>query len=175
MRDLAEIRRFWPWVRAKDQKPSRGFYPRNRRGVYMGLGYSEALWKFPAGWNVWVTDDRPWQARKSNPWSGSDIETEAGVRHPTIAAAMAAAGFGVRPKGWRAIDRIGRTQANKRTQQGLWPDYCRVPLQSRQRPHKKVRLGKRGRRLALAASLYAGLQTVKMVRQQRLDRGEIGG
>jgi hypothetical protein len=141
----------------------------------MGLGYSEALWKFPAGWNVWVTDDRPWQARKSNPWSGSDIETEAGVRHPTIAAAMAAAGFGERKPDKYARQREQLSRWVAECQRGEGDFFSMTQPQSRQRPRKKVRLGKRGRRLALAASLYAGLQTVKMVRQQRLDRGEIGG
>ena len=172
MSDLQEIRRFWPWVRAKDYAPGVGFYLHDRRGVYMGASYSKAIWQFPAGWAVWAHDNRKWRTHKSNPWSGADIEVGAGVRHPTIAAAMAAAGFGVRPKGWRAIDRLGRTQANKRTQQGLWPGYCRIPLESRQRPRKGVRLGKRGRRLALAASLGEALE---LVRQKRLDRGEIGG
>jgi hypothetical protein len=64
---------------------------------------------------------------------------------PTIAAAMAAAGFGVRPKGWRAIDRKGRTEASRAWQKGPWSDYCRVPPQSRQRPHKGVRLGNKKR------------------------------
>jgi hypothetical protein len=52
------------------------------------------------------------------------------------------------------------------------PCVCGVQLQSRQRPRKKVRLGKRGRRLALAASMGEALE---LVRQKRLDRGEIGG
>lgn len=161
MNDLAEIRRFWPWVKAKDQKPSRGFYPRNRRGVYTGLGYSEAIFQFPAGWWIWVQDDRDWRERRRNPWSGANFDTPAGVRYPTIAAAMAAAGFAQRPKGWRAIDRKGRTEAGKAWQKGPWPDYCRVPPQSRQRPRKGVRLGSRKWRLAVWLGIYEALDATK--------------
>lgn len=161
MGELQEIRRFWPWVRAKDQKQDRGFYPRNSRGVYMGLGYSEALWKFPAGWSVWVTDDRLWQTRKSNPWSGSDIKTEAGVRHATIAAAMAAAGFAARKVGkYRSLRLFLEAENRHPWDADNWKPY-KTPLQSRQRPRKKVRLGKRGRRLALAASMGEALDATK--------------
>lgn len=137
MSDLAEIRRFWPWVRAKDQKPH-GFYLRNRRGVYMGASYSEAMWLFPAGWSVWAVDGREWPAYKINPWSGSDIETEAGVRHPTIAAAMAAAGFGVMPEGkHRETNRLCKVW------RGISGEYVTPALVTRQRPRKGVRLGRR--------------------------------
>ena len=145
MRDLAEIRRFWPWVKTKDQKRDRGFHPRNRRGVYMGLGYSEALWKFPAGWSVWVQDDRHWSARKVNPWSGSDIETEAGVRHPTIAAAMAAAGFAERKPDKYARQREQLSRWVAECQRGEGDFFSMTQPQSRQRPRKGVRLGQRKR------------------------------
>ena len=52
------------------------------------------------------------------------------------------------------------------------PRLSSVKLESRQRLRKKVRLGKRGRRLALAASLGEALE---LVRQKRIDRREIGG
>lgn len=52
------------------------------------------------------------------------------------------------------------------------PRLSSVKLVPRQRSRKGVRLGKRGRRLALAASIGEALE---LVRQKRLDRGEIGG
>jgi hypothetical protein len=132
----------------------------------MGLGYSVAIFQFPAGWWIWVQDDRDWKERHRNPWSGANFDTPAGVRYPTIAAAMAAAGFGVRPKG-----------TFRRKARNVWwfckCSVCRAKhgFACRQRPRKGVRLGKRGRRLALAASIGEALE---LVRQKRLDRGEIG-
>jgi len=74
------------------------------------------------------------------------------------------------------------------------PCVCGVQLQSRQRPRKGVRLGKRGRRLAIGAAVAWALDATKHLRQmperggwhdamlgplakewERLDRGEIGG
>ena len=172
MRDLAEIRRFWPWVKAKDQKPSRGFYPRNRRGVYMGMGYSEAIFQFPAGWWIWVQDDRDWRERRRNPWSGANVDTPAGVRYPTIAAAMAAAGFAERKPDKYARQREQLSRWVAECQRGEGDFFSMTQPESRQRPRKGVRLGKRGRRLALAASLGEALE---LVRQKRIDRREIGG
>jgi hypothetical protein len=143
--DLQEIRRFWPWVKAKEQKSSRGFYPRNRRGVYMGLGYSDAIFQFPAGWWIWVQDDRDWRERRRNPWSGANCDTPAGVRYATIAAAMAAAGF---------VERKPDKYARQRQQKGRWvaevqrgegSTWSLTQPEYRQRPRKKVRLGQRKR------------------------------
>ena len=165
MDDLAEIRRFWPWVRAKDQKPH-GFYLRNRRGIYLGIGYGEAIFQFPAGWWIWVQDERDWRERRRNPWSGANFYTPAGVRHPTIAAAMAAAGFGERKRGEFA-ERRHRWLTTRFGALRLWgfaptlSGYEPVKLESRQRPRKGVRLGKRGRRLALAASMGEALDATK--------------
>jgi hypothetical protein len=78
---------------------------------------------------------------------------------PTIAAAMAAAGFWVRKKGWRAIDRKGRTEASRAWQKGPWSDYCRVPPQSRQRPRKGVRLGREKRKARVIAGFIAQRDT----------------
>ena len=51
------------------------------------------------------------------------------------------------------------------------PLWSAVKLEGRQRPRKGVRLGRRGRRLALGASIAEALD---LVRQKRLDRREMG-
>lgn len=116
------------------------------------------FWPSKQLWGV-----RRWRFRRSCTYIG-----------PTIAAAMAAAGFAERKKGFFA--------EYNQVDAAIWlkgivrhdEDYAgktRIPLVSRQRPRKKVRLGKRGRRLALAASMGHARD---WSRNKRLDRGEIG-
>jgi hypothetical protein len=147
MRDLAEVRRFWPKAAEIDfcgplyvARPVR----RHELTIAESLG---------GGW--FLSD-----------WRDGGPELSAVYRGPTIAAAMAAAGFGVRKKGWRAIDRKGRTEVSRAWQKGSWPDYCRVPPQSRQRPRKRVRLGGKARRLACWMAIYrdSSLVTAAQVR-----------
>lgn len=158
MLDLAEVRRFWPWMRPPHvDYTGHADYQCRRRGVHYLAHQHQAQW--------WVSVVN-WHCR---PWSEVFVDHD-GYRiggGDTVAEAMAAAGFGVRPKGWRAIDRKGRTEASRAWQKGPWSDYCRVPPQSRQRPRKGVRLGKRGRRLALAASLGEARELVAQAAKGR--------
>ena len=122
MRDLAEVRRFWPGATVLDFcGPLYVARPVRRHELTIAES-SDGSW-FLHDWR----------------------DGFAYHKAPTIAAAMAAAGFGVRPKGWRAIDRKGRTEASRAWQKGPWSDYCRVPPQSRQRPRKGARLGNKKR------------------------------
>lgn len=154
MGDLAEIRRFWPMavnVRLFGHKicvqPSKG---------------SKFTLTKPHVW--WCIADQ-----RGGLWRYYE--------RSTLAAAMAAAGFGERKRGEFA-ERRQRWLTTRSGALRLWgfaptlSGYEPVKLESRQRPRKGVRLGKRGRRLALAASMGEALE---LVRQKRFDRGEIGG
>jgi len=176
MNDLAEIRRFWPKATTTLREvysPTKN--PLGPRSWYLSRGSD----------GEWLLSD--WcEIAKTFVWHTG----------PTIAAAMAAAGFAQRPIGrYRETfnQYADRTQgkpvkhrawhARRYSDKPVMPfsDTCMrhddgtaswpVLLESRQRPRKKVRLGKRGRRLALAASLGEALD---LVRQKRLDRGEVG-
>ena len=150
MSDLAEIRQFWPRATT------------TLAGVYTPT-------RNPLGFRSWYLSQK-----SDGEWLLSDwceIEkTFTWHAGPTIAAAMAAAGFAQRPKGGHSKRRAMLATSAKL--HPMLPGKTRIPLESRQRPRKKVRLGKRGRRLALAASIGEALE---LVRQKRLDRGEIGG
>jgi hypothetical protein len=132
MRDLAEVRRFWPKAAEIDfcgplyvARPVR----RHELTIAESLG---------GGW--FLSD-----------WRDGGPELSAVYRGPTIAAAMAAAGFARRPKSkFRNQDKRA-----KYCGQILFPS-SRVkpfktftPMESRQRPRKGVRLGK-GRRAQAA-------------------------
>lgn len=152
MYDLQEIRRFWPWMRPADWfGDKRAFWARTVRGVQVTVGEQDDAW------GVSFFDDRRRRPSNNNPRNGNQFFTGPCHYGPNIAAAMAAAGFGRRLPGIRAIWRRGDAPA--------------IKLESRQLPRKGVRLGKRGRRLALAASIGDALD---LVRQKRLDRGEVG-
>ncbi len=148
MRDLAEVRRFWP--RATQQ----GL----RRWVPLSGGTGLEI-VFRRGSDTWSVKD----------WRHGRVKTRNG---DTIAAAMAAAGFGVREPDEYARNRQHKSRWVTEFQRGEGGLFSMTPLQSRQRPRKGVRLGKRGRRLALAASMGEALE---LVRQKRLDRREVGG
>ncbi len=161
MSDLQEIRRFWPKAT---------WWGKNMHAAANGLHGLLWIERVKVGLHrvVYVPEN----------WGRKDFDG------PTIAAAMAAAGFGVRSEGKFAHAK--RQQHYWRTPEGYDPF---VKLEGRQRPRKGVRLGKRGRRLALAASIAKarllvahrrGKSTLPaqynaLIAQQRNDRGEIGG
>ena len=124
MSDIQEIRRFWPKavsVRLHGHKIC----------VQPSKGSKFTLTKPHVWWGI--ADQR------GGLWTYYE--------RSTLAAAMAAAGFGERLPGIRAIWRRGDAPA--------------IKLESRQRPRKGVRLGKRGRRLALAASIGEALDATR--------------
>lgn len=173
MSDLQEIRRFWPWM-PPPHVDTDGYhtYTAERRGVRYLVHQHQAQW--------WLSVCNS----GSRSWSEVFVD-EDGYRiggGDTIAAAMAAAGFAEREKGFFAeynqVDtavwlRVTKRHADK------YAGRTRIPPQSRQRPRKGVRLGKRGRRLAFAASIAEALEMIKSSwprysDKKRLDRGEIG-
>lgn len=171
MSDLREIRRYWPWTRIR--WPASAITSR-RRNVSLSCDLTD---EFSDGlyWKVYIGDGRhsPQKAR-NNPWTKEPCKsvTSYGL---TIAAAMSAAGFGERKKGFFAeyneVDtavwlRVTKRHADK------YAGKTRIPLESSQRPRKGVRLGKRRRRLALAASIGEALELVGQARRKRTDRME---
>jgi hypothetical protein len=155
MNDLAEIRRFWPKAT---------WWGKNMHAAANGLRGLLWIERVKAGLHrvVYVPEN----------WGRKDFDG------PTIAAAMAAAGFARRPKGGHSKRRAMLATSAKL--HPMLPGKTRIPLESRQRPRKGVRLGKRGRRLALAASIAEALEMTKSSwprysDKKRLDRGEIGG
>jgi hypothetical protein len=118
--DLMEVRRFWPKATVLDFCGPM-YVARPVRWHWLTIAES-----FGGGW--FLSD-----------WRDGDPELCAVYRGPTIAAAMAAAGFGVRPvRSYRScrltVDRL---------KQDLGITGSLVKLQYRQRPRKGVRLGKR--------------------------------
>lgn len=149
MNDLQEIRRFWPKA---TQRGLRRFVP-----LSGGTGLDIVFWPSKQLWGV-----RRWRFRRSCTYIG-----------PTIAAAMAAAGFAERKKGFFAeyneVDTAVWLMVTKH-HADKYAGKTRIPLKSRQRPRKGVRLGKRGRRLAPAASLGHAWDWA----QRQNDRREAG-
>lgn len=165
MSDLQEIRRFWPWMRECDWfGPRRAFWSRRYRGVQVVVARMDAALWAQAGWAVTFCDDRSRRRSKSDPWDGNQFFTARSHKGSTIAAAMAAAGFAERKKGffseYNEVDtavwmRVTKRHADK------YAGRTRIQRESRQRPRKGVRLGRRGRRLALAASIGEALDATK--------------
>jgi hypothetical protein len=120
MNDLAEVRRFWPNA--------------GRRYLLGDCYIARPVEHFMLG------------AVRSNDGSWSVTRYYNGLirpRHfdgPTIAAAMAAAGFAKRPKGGHAKRRA--MLALSARLHPMLPGKTRIPLVYRQRPRKGVRLGK---------------------------------
>lgn len=189
---MSEIRRFWPWVKATDHFGMRGFWSTTHRGVQVVAAFYKPFGQFPERWDVSFFDDRSRRRSKSAPWIGNGFFGPPDGRGPTIAAAMAAAGFAQRPKGlfadYRYLTAAVWIETAKRNPE-RFAGRTRIPLESRQRPRKGVRLGTRQRRAALALSFAKARLLVAhrrgkstfpaqynaLLAQQRLDRGEIGG
>ena len=149
MSDLQEIRRFWPKAKEFDV-----FGP-----LYVAKPFGATSFVI-----MECADGTYLAKRRKTAWSFTG---------PTIAAAMAAAGFAERKKGFFAeynqVDtavwlRVTKRHADK------YAGRTRIPLVFRQRPRKGVRLGRRGRRLAFAASMGHAWD---WSRNKRLDRKEI--
>jgi hypothetical protein len=108
-------------------------YQCRRRGVHYLAHRHQSQW--------WVSVVN-WHGR---PWSEVFVDDD-GYRiggGDTIAAAMAAAGFAKRPKGGHA--KLRAMLALSARLHPMLPGKTRIPLESRQRPRKGVRLGKRRR------------------------------
>ena len=143
MRDLAEIRKYWPktvW--------------NSLFGDVYASGLSRMMKLHNGHWALVV---RVKQYPERATWHVA----------ATIAAVMAAAGFGERKPDKYARQREQLSRWVAECQRGEGDFFSMTQPQSRQRPHKKVRLGKRGRRLVLAASMGEALE---LVRQKRRDR-----
>lgn len=148
MGELQEIRRFWP------------------RAVRVRLHGHKICVQPSKGSKFTLTKPHVWWCiadQRGGLWTYYE--------RSTLAAAMAAAGFAEREpdKYARQRDQLSRWVAE--CQRGEGDFFSVTPPQSRQRPRKGVRLGRRGRRLALGASIAEALD---LVRQKRLDRGEMG-
>ena len=155
MSDIQEIRRFWP------------------KAVWWGANTHAATnWLRGLLWIERVKLDS-YRVVFAYPWRRRMFDG------PTIAAAMAAAGFGERKKG---------PCAKRNRQESYWSlpgGYDPfVKLEGRQRPRKGVRLGRRGRRKARGLDRQykptghddrVDAAHWALLAQQRLDRGEIGG
>lgn len=128
MRDLAEVRRFWPGATVLDFCGPL-YVARPVRWHWLTIAES-----FDGGW--FLSD-----------WRDGGPELSAVYRGPTIAAAMAAAGFAKRPKGGHAKRRA--MLALSARLHPMLPGKTRIPLVYRQRPRKGARLGK-GRRAQAA-------------------------
>lgn len=162
MNDLQEIRQFWPWMRPPHvDYLGHHDYQCIRRGVHYLAHQHQAQW--------WVSVVN----QHSRSWSEVFVDDD-GHRTgggDTIAAAMAAAGFaernwtGYRQKRpwWRQARETHRLETGEVIDKTL--------LESRQRPRKGVRLGKRGRRIAFAGSL---VHAWDWSRQRWNDRREVG-
>jgi hypothetical protein len=142
VRDLDEVRRFWP--RATQQ----GL----RRWVPLSGGTGLEI-VFRRGSDTWSVKD----------WRHGRVKTRNG---DTIAAAMAAAGFGKRKPGPYAMHNRGMAGVARAWQKGPWKGYDRVPHVTRQRPRKRARLGGKARRLACWMAIYrdSSLVTAAQVR-----------
>ncbi len=143
MRDLAEVRRFWPKATKHDV-----FGP-----LYAAKPLSNGsivILECAGGKGFLVC------------WRGK-AEVCGG---PTIAAAMAAAGFGKRKHGPYAMHNRGMAGVARAWQKGPWKGYDRVPHVTRQRPRKRARLGGKARRLACWMAIYrdSSLVTAAQVR-----------
>ena len=138
MNDLAEIRQFWPKAT---------WWGKNMHAAANGLRGLLWIERVKVGLHrvVYVPEN----------WGRKDFDG------PTIAAAMAAAGFGERKWTGYREKRPWWHQAREAHRLETGEVIDKQPLQSRQRPRKKVRLGKRGRRLALAASMGEALDATK--------------
>jgi len=140
MSDLAEVRRFWPWMRPPHvDYLGHKDYQCDRRGVhYLAHQHQGQWWVSVVNWH-------------SRPWSEVFVDDD-GYRiggGDTIAEAMAAAGFGVRKAGMFRKLRLFLAGENKAPWNPEdWKPH-KTQLQSRQRPCKGVRLGK-GRRAQAA-------------------------
>ncbi len=154
MRDLAEVRRFWPWMRPSDWfGDRRAFWARTVRGVQVSVAFhGPVLWS-PGWYSVSVFDSRSRRWSKSSPRSGNDFFDDRVGVGPTIAAAMAAAGFGKRKHDEYARNRQHKSRWVTEFQRGEGGLFSMTPLVYRQRPCKGVRFGKRGRRLAQYVAL----------------------
>ena len=166
MSDLAEVRRFWPRATGNDD-----YYKVKVRGVSLSIWATDDYGA--PHWEVCVIDGRADVAKvRANRWH--QLHRDNNPIGPTIAAAMAAAGFGVRPIG-RYRETFNqfqdRTQGKairhrawhkRKYRDGpvmLFADLCNkhddgrlmwpVLLESRQRPRKGVRLGKARRTQAV--------------------------
>ena len=131
MSDLAEIRKFWPWMRPPhvDYLGHADFQCR-RRGVHYLAHQHQSQW--------WVSVVN-WHGR---PWSEVFVDDD-GYRiggGDTIAEAMAAAGFAKRPKGGHA--KLRAMLALSARLHPMLTGKTRIPIAYRQRPRKGVRLGK---------------------------------
>jgi len=112
-RELAEVRRYWPRARVQWHDEEATCYC------------------VPGAWCIVHADSASTIVRD---WSGRESRIRAGA--PTIAEAMRAAGFGVRPLG-----EFARTAAS-----AALLAYDQPQLATRQRPRKGVRLGRCKRR-----------------------------
>jgi hypothetical protein len=119
MRDLAEVRRFWPRA---TQQGLRRWVP-----LYGGTGLEIVFRRESDTWSV-------------KDWRHGRVKTRNG---DTIAAAMAAAGFGVRKHDEYARNRRHKSRWVTEFQRGEGGLFSMTPLVYRQRPHKSARLGKR--------------------------------
>jgi hypothetical protein len=131
MSELAEVRRFWPGATALDFcGPLYIARPAKRHKLTLAKS-SDGTW--------YLCD-----------WRGSSgFACEFG---PTIAAAMAAAGFAKRPKGGHA--KLRAMLALSARLHPMLPGKTRIPLAYRQRPRKGVRLGSKAWRLACWMAIY---------------------
>lgn len=175
MGELQEIRRFWPWMRPADWfGDKRAFWAGINRGVQVTVGRRDAVLFGKQGWDVSFFDSRPFRRCKTDPWNGNQFFTTDPHFGPTIAAAMAAAGFAERKKPSEFTTMRRKFSALTKACQKHWPSHTHKPLESRQRPRKKVRLGKAKRLGGASAELSIVLRLWDLGDEQRLDRGEIG-
>ncbi len=133
MRDLAEVRRFWPWMRPPHvDYLGHADYQCRRRGVhYLAHQHQGQSW-------VSVVNQH------GRPWSTVFVDDD-GYRiggGDTLSAAMAAAGFGAREPDKYARQRKQKSRWVTESQRGEGNLFSMTPLQSRQRPRKRARLGK---------------------------------
>lgn len=129
---LNEVRRYWPWMGPAHVDTEGHFdYQCVRRGVRYLLHICDGQW--------WVSIRDEYTRRRSAVFVDEDGYRLGGG--DTVAAAMAAAGFGERKKG---------PCAERNRQESYWSlpgGYDPfVKLEGRQRPRKGVRLGRRKRK-----------------------------
>ncbi len=142
-RDLAEVRRFWPKAVELDFcGPLYVARPVRRHELTIAESADGS----------WFLHD----------WRGGCAYHKA----PTIAAAMAAAGFVARKVGMHRSLRLFLQAENRHPWNPEDWKPRRTPLQSRQRPRKGVRLGGKARRLACWMAIYrdSSLVTAAQVR-----------
>jgi hypothetical protein len=143
MSDLAEVRRFWPWMRPSNWfGDKRAFWSRTVRGVQVAVAFhGPVLWS-PGWYSVSFFDSRSRRWSKSSPRSGNDFFDPHASVGPTIAAAMAAAGFGERKPDKYARQRKQLSRWVAECQRGEGDFFSMTQPEYRQRPRKGVRLGK---------------------------------